>query len=329
MTLKFNNLSFQIQRDFQSLDFEKMRKLANYYLVEGDLKGLLNLSNYSQILVAESISEGGLSEKALISMERDPETAVRLYRQIRWRLNERSRELFRRLVSKVVIKISSGDIKGLPTDSKDYSLPYSPGMEFDLERTIEKIVEGCKKVEEVSYGDIVASTRGKRNKSIMIILDSSGSMTGKKILVAMIIAAIASHKLRGGKYGVVGFNSSAFVIKSPTDNKGSLRVVEEILDLVPLGYTNISEGLKKGLELSYRLRNTEFLLITDGEYNTGEDPRNVASRFKNLNVIYTSGKMNSKGFTLCRSIAKLGGGNCFVVSDFRGIPSVMRKIFNN
>lgn len=327
MTLKFNNLSFQIQRDFQSLDFEIMRKLANYYLIEGDLRGLLNLSNYSQILVAESISEGGFSEKALISMERDPETAVRLYRQVRWKLNERSRDLFRRLVSKVVIKISSGDIKGSPTDSKDYSLLYSPGMEFDLERTIERIIERCKKVEEVSYEDIVASTKSKRNKSIIIILDSSGSMTGKKILIAMMIAAIASHKLRGGKYGVVGFNSDAFVIKSPMDSKSSLKVIEEILDLVPLGYTNISEGLKKGLELSYRLRNPEFLLITDGEYNTGEDPRNVANKLKNLNVIYTSGKINSKGFALCKSIARLGGGNCFIIRDFREIPRIMRKVF--
>ncbi|MDW8036060.1 MAG: vWA domain-containing protein [Candidatus Korarchaeum sp.] len=304
-----------------------MRKLANYYLIEGDLRGLLNLSNYSQILVAESISEGGFPEKALISMERDPETAVRLYRQVRWKLNERSRELFRRLVAKVVIKISSGDAKGFPTDSKDYSLPYSPGMEFDLERTIERISEECKKVEEVSYRDIVASTKSKRNRPIIIILDSSGSMTGRKILVAMMIAAITSHKLRGEKYGVIGFNSSAFVIKSPMDNKSSLKVIEEVLDLVPLGYTNISGGLKKGLELSYRLRDPRFLLITDGEYNVGEDPRNVANRFKNLNVIYTSERRNSKGFALCKSIARLGGGSYFTVSDFREIPRTMRKIF--
>lgn len=326
MTFKPNNLGFRSQRDFQSLDFDAMRKLASYYLMEGDLRSLLNLSSYSQILVAESISEGGLPEKAILSMERDPETAVRLYRQVRWKLNERSRELFRRLISKVVIKISSGDFAGFPTDSKEHSLPYSPGMEFDLERTIGRIIERCKGVEEVSYDDIVPSTKSRRNRSIVIILDSSGSMTGKKILIATVIAAISSHKLRRGDYCVIGFNSSAFVIKSPGDRKSSMRVIEEILDLVPLGYTNISEGLKKGLELSHRLRNPKFLLITDGEYNVGEDPRNLAKGFKGLNVVYTSGR-RSRGLSLCRSMAKLGGGNCFIVNDFREIPRVMRKVF--
>ncbi len=327
MTFKINNMSFQSHRDFQRLDFESMRRLADYYLMEGDLRSLLNLSSYSQILVAESISEGGFSEKAILSMERDPETAVRLYRQVRWKLNERSRELFKRLISKVVIRISSGDVRGFPTDSKEHSLPYSPGMEFDLERTIERLVERCKRVEEVGYDDVVPSTKSRKNRSVVIILDSSGSMTGKKILIAMIIAAMASHKLRGGNYGVVGFNSSAFVIKSPADRKDSVRVIEEILDLVPIGYTNISEGLRRGLELSYRLRNPRFLLITDGEYNVGEDPRNLAKRFEDLNVIYISGRRGTRGLALCKSIAKLGGGNYFIVGDFREITRIMREIF--
>ncbi|RDD53429.1 MAG: VWA domain-containing protein [Candidatus Korarchaeota archaeon NZ13-K] len=328
MTLKLKNMGFQIQRDFQSLNFENLRKLADHYLMEGDLRGLLDLSNYSQILVAESISEGGFPEKALISIERDPETAVRLYRQVRWKLNERAREIFRRLISKVVIRASCGDVKGLTTESRDY-VPYSPGMEFDLERTIERIIERCKRIEEVDYDDIVASTKSRRNRSLVIILDSSGSMTGKKILIAMMIAAIASHKLREGRYCVIGFNSDAFVMKSPTDNKSVTKVIEEILDLVPLGYTNIAEGLRRGLELSRHLRDPDFLLITDGEYNVGEDPRNVARRFRSLNVIYTAGRRGSKGLALCESMASLGGGRCFTVRDFREIPGMMRRIFGH
>lgn len=321
--LRVNPYAF---RDLQTLDFEGIKRLANYYLIEGDLKGLLNLSNYSQIVVADCISEGGLPEKAIASIERDPEAAVRLYRQVRWKLNERSRELFRKLIAKVVVKISAGDSSGLSVDSFEYAQTYSPGMEFDLERTLQRIIESCKSVDEVRYDDIVARIKSKRNKSLIVILDASGSMTGKKILTAMMIAAITSHKLRSGKYGIVGFNSEAFVIKSPHENRDSGRVIEEILDLVPLGYTNISDGLRKGLEVSRGLRDPEFLLITDGEYNSGEDPRGVAKILKNLNVIYTAGR-SRRGAELCKSLARLGSGSYFAINDYREIPRVMRNIF--
>ncbi len=326
MTFEFGKAHVQHQREFISLDYDKMKEIANYYLINGDLNGLLALSNYSQILVAELISESGFPERAILSMERDPEAAVKLYRQVRWKLNERSRSLFKRLIAKIVIKISSGDSRGFSVNSREYSGAYSPGMEFDLERTIERMMERCKKVDEMRYEDIVASDRRKRDKSLIIILDSSGSMTGKKILLAMMIAAIASHKLRGGRYGVVGFNSTAFVIKSPMENKDSVKVIEEILDLVPIGYTNISDGLKKGLEISYNLKNPKYLLITDGEYNVGEDPRKVARRFKNLCVIHTRGRRDSRGSALCKEIARIGGSKYFVIDDIRQIQRVMRSI---
>jgi Mg-chelatase subunit ChlD len=328
MTSGFERIPNRQQREFISLDYDKMKEIADYYLINGDLNGLLALSNYSQVLVAELISEKGLPERVVLSMERDPEAAVKLYRQVRWKLNERSRSLFKRLIAKIVIKISSGDSRGFSVNSREYSRAYSPGMEFDLERTIERIIERCKNVDEIRYEDIVASDKRKRDKSLIIILDSSGSMTGKKILLAMMIAAIASHKLRGGRYGIVGFNSTAFIIKSPMDDKDSIRVIEEILDLVPIGYTNIADGLKKGLEISYHLKNPKYLLITDGEYNVGEDPRKIAKRFKNLCVIHTKGKRDSKGSALCREIARIGGDKYFSIDDIKQIQRVMRSILD-
>lgn len=309
-------------------DYEAMRKVTEYYLMEGDLQGLLKVASYSQIIVAKALSEGRFSPKMIYALERDPEAAVRLYRQVRWKLNERARKLFRRLVAKAVVRMVNTSLKGNLEDSRISEVPYDIGMDFDVERTIERIIEEMKRVEELKYDDIVGLDRRRKGYSVIVVLDSSGSMSGKKILGAAIMASLISHKVRKGRYSIIGFNSEAFPIKLASETDNSIEVVERILDLVPLGYTNISDGLVKALEESKGMRDPRFILITDGEHNVGEDPRNIVSRMNGVHVIYIGSKRSGKGIKSCKELAKLSNGRFHELNDLQKIPSLINRILS-
>ncbi len=307
-------------------DYEVLRKAAEYYLMEGDLQGLLRISNYSQIVVAKAISKGNFTPKMISSLERDPEAAVRLYRQVRWRLNERARKMFRRLVAKAVVNLVIRGIRGNLEEKRRSETFYEVGMDFDIERTIDGLIERGKKLDELDYEDIVGLDKRRREYSAVVIIDSSGSMSGRKILSAATMAALISHKIGGGRYSVIGFNSEAFPIKHVNERKESIEVVEDILDLVPLGYTNIADGLVKALEESKNLVNPRFILLTDGEYNVGEDPRKVVSHIRGLHVVYVGRRASSRGARFCRDLAKLGNGRFHELKDPQEIPRLVRSI---
>ncbi len=308
-----------------SVDFDALRRAAEYYMMEGDLEGLLKVSSYSQIVVARVMSEGAFSPKLVSSLERDPEAAVRLYRQVRWKLNRRARSLFRRLVAKAVINLAARGMRGNLEEDRRSSVPYEMGMDFDVEGTIERLIERGKRVEELDYSDVVGLDRRKREYSAVVIVDSSGSMSGRKILSAATMAALISHRVRKGRYSVIGFNSEAFLIKGAGERRESVEVVERILDLVPLGYTNIADGLARALEESKSMVNPKFILITDGEHNVGDDPRRVASRMRQLHVIYTGGRM-SRGARFCRDLARLSNGRFHQLREPLEIPRLVRSI---
>ncbi len=328
MTNEWEKRRIPLSRDPLMNDYDRLRKAADYYMIEGNVEALLRISNYSQLIVARAISEGKFTPKFLSSLERDPEGAVKLYRQVRWKLNDQARSMFRRLVAKAVIKISVRGEKGYIAENRKLENSYEPGMDFDVEETIDRLVNSGKELDGVTYEDIVGLDRRKKEYSAVVVIDSSGSMSGHKILSAATIAAIISHKIRRGSYSVIGFNSEAFLIKSAEEKKDPTEVVEDILDLVPLGYTNIADGLSLALEESRSMVRPRFILITDGEHNVGDDPKIVASRVRGLHVIYVGGRGSRKGVSFCRTLAKLGDGKFYELRDPKDIPKLVREILS-
>ncbi|RLG39658.1 MAG: hypothetical protein DRN78_06435 [Thermoproteota archaeon] len=313
-------------RDPLMNDYEVLRRAAEYYAMEGNLEALLRISNYSQLLVARVISRGEFNPKFISSLERNPEAAVRLYRQVRWKLNERARDLFRRLVAKAIIKITMKEGKGAVRESRFTLTSYEPGMDFDLEETLEYLLHQGKDLDAVTYEDIAGIEKKNKGQSVIIVIDSSGSMSGKKILGAATLAAIISHKVRTESYSIVGFNSEAFLIKPAGEKGDPIDIVGRILDLVPLGYTNIADGLSLAIEQGRSLKSPRYILITDGENNVGEDPRYIASKVKGLNVVCIRGFRASSGVHFCRELATISSGRYYELADLKDIPKLVEVI---
>ena len=90
-----------------------------------------------------------------------------------------------------------------------------------------------------------------------------------------------------------------------------------------MGLTNLEEALKAGLkELdSVKAEDKIGIVITDGHYTVGKDPRELAAQYPKLFVIMIE-DYDSKP-DLCQDLARLGKGKMYNVADFTEIPKIL------
>ncbi len=107
------------------------------------------------------------------------------------------------------------------------------------------------------------------NKNLIFVLDSSGSMSGKKITQAKeAVRFIINHLETGDMFSLVDFDDgvdvfSARIVSADTENKEkALRFVDEIEDS---GGTNINDALLRALKMVEQTERPSYILfLTDG-----------------------------------------------------------------
>jgi len=252
-----------------------------------------------------------------------------IYFFIRRPISQKYKKIFRRLarqsILKTSLKITSRGIKG--TQKKIFPY-YEIGMpEFDLDETVQhnplKIYE-----KSLSHRDIYGIKRQQQKRNVVLILDTSGSMYGKTLLNAALTTSVLAYNMEKENYGIVLFNSTAMTLKKIKDKKSVISIIDEILDSEAVGFTNIQIGLEKGLKQLNQVkenRKHKFgILITDGNYNRGENPLAISKKYPKLHVIGMPAENDAdRGIDTCRELAKAGKGKFFAVTDYKEIPRAL------
>jgi len=252
-----------------------------------------------------------------------------VYFFIRRPISEKYKSIFRRLarqsILKTSLKITSKGIRGNFKKSVPY---YEIGMpEFDLDETIQhnplKIYD-----KSITYRDIFGIKRQRQKRKIVLILDTSGSMYGRLLLNAALTTSVLAYNMEKEDYAIILFNSTAMTLKKIDQRKSVISIIDEILDSEAVGFTNIQIGLERGLkELSKvkeKTRNKFGILITDGNYNRGDNPVEFAKQFPKLHVIGMPAENDAEGgIHTCREIANVGKGKFYAVNNYNEIPRAL------
>ncbi len=310
------------------VDYELLSTAINIALSSGNLGMLISLAEISSDLVAKQLSlHEGLPDELFKAISLNPEEGVHLYCMVRWSLNLRTRRLFRSVLSKLLVRQAAGLISNAFRTMSDHGAPtkvdYAPGLDFDIEETIEALLSKSKRLDEITYEDIVALERRREKKRAVLLLDSSGSMSGKKMAIASVLTAAVAYLLRGSDYSVILFNSKAEILHPLGRRSSSTHLVERILDVVPMGYTNMREALLLAKHQAKDYKNVKYILVTDGKYNVGGDPSDIAKKMNNLNVVSVS---RGDAPMSCVRLARLGGGKCYTIHSVKDVPEVVSQI---
>ena len=312
-----------------TLDYKKIKELTYLAIQYKNLEAVLGLlkSNVYASTDALDCDEG---VKFFTEKAKNSETSMaEVYFFIRRPISEKYKKIFRRLarqsILKTSLKITSKGIRGNYKKTVPY---YHVGMpEFDLDETIQHNPLNIYK-KSLTYKDIYGIRRQREKRKIVLILDTSGSMYGKLLLNAALTTSVLAYNMEKEEYGIVLFNSTAMVLKKIDQKKPINNIIDEILDSEAVGFTNIEIGLENGLkELNKVIEKTRHkfgILISDGNYNRGKDPIDLAKKFPTLHVIgMPAGNDADRGIDTCRDLAKAGRGKFYAVNDYKEIPRAL------
>ena len=313
----------------EKIDSPSVERLTETAIDSENLPALVSLSKVNRYAVSNVLEMDRLTSLGRIA-GKGGIVSSRLYFVMRGVLDPKRRRIFRRLARTSLLKLSlriAGE--GLRGDLFKQSI-YEPGLDFDLEATIEQTMEKYPEgIPVLGLDDIVGIDRVQRKKSGILVLDTSGSMFGERNINAALTAAIMAYSMRKDDYCVVAFNTKAFLIKRFDEDTRVQDIVDRILDLEAIGHTNLEDALKVA---SYQLKKLKnrfkwAILFTDGVYNKGKDPRYLAREFKKLHVINLPGK--KWGTRVCQDLARLGGGKYVAVDNYEDAPRALMRVLRS
>jgi Mg-chelatase subunit ChlD len=204
------------------------------------------------------------------------------------------------------------------------SLPWSGGSdELDLERTLEAVV-GNPFPEET---DVVVRERVRQRRSVVLVVDVSGSMKGERVRTAAAAVGALAGELARDRIAVVAFWSDAAVIVRPGEQVAPLAVLDLLLRVPAQGLTNVSFALEVAARQLAGVppRDARVLLLSDCVHNAGPDPRPVAARLPRLDVLLdVSGEQD---VDLGRDLARAGRGRIRLVRDHRDVADGLGSLF--
>jgi Mg-chelatase subunit ChlD len=196
--------------------------------------------------------------------------------------------------------------------------------ELDVDHTLENVLGKVFPDDE----DWIVQHREERRHQVVLMVDTSLSMSGENMAIAAVAAGVLALKLRPEDLCVVVFDDTAEAVTRLGERDPAEEVVRRMLDQPVGGYTNIEAALELGAAELERGRNPRRsgLLITDGVATAGGDPLPLAHRFPRLFVMLTEDyKMDPE---LCRALADGGHGDVFPVDAYRQLPARMLDVAN-
>jgi Mg-chelatase subunit ChlD len=204
------------------------------------------------------------------------------------------------------------------------TVPYLGGADdIDLDLTLERLA--ASPVPEP--GDILVRERVRTRRSVVLLVDASGSMRGERARTAAATVGALASELSGDDLAVVAFWSDAAVLAHLGQHVPAQRIVESMMRMPARGLTNLAFPLQVARRELARIpaRDARVLLLSDCVHNAGPDPRPLAARLPRLEVMLdTTGEQDPE---LARDLARLGRGRLRTIRTYRDVAPALSEIF--
>jgi Mg-chelatase subunit ChlD len=204
------------------------------------------------------------------------------------------------------------------------SVPYRGGSDdIDLDRTVEQLAEHPVPEDE----DIVVRERVRTRRSVVLLVDLSGSMRGERVRTAAATVGALAAELARDDLAVIAFWSDAAVLARLGQRVAPQALVESMARIPARGLTNLGFPLQVARRELARVpaRDARVLLLSDCVHNAGPDPRPFAARLPRLEILLdTTGEQDPD---LARDLARLGRGQLRQVRTYRDVAPALSEFF--
>lgn len=164
--------------------------------------------------------------------------------------------------------------------------------------------------------------------ALMLVIDTSGSMAGGKIVMSKAAAVAAVQVLGENDYvGIVGFDSAAYQI-APLQRVGTgAAVIHRISQIGASGGTNMYPGMHDGYQalVGVKAAVKHMIVLTDGQ-TEGSDFERMTADMRRLGITTSTVAIGADSAAgLMRRIAGAGGGKFYSVINPAAVPRIFMK----
>ncbi|WP_205547885.1 VWA domain-containing protein [Leucobacter sp. wl10] len=236
----------------------------------------------------------------------------------------RVRAMARQIASRLSVRRPRRDASALRGLGRLETVPYRGASdEVDLDATIEVLAELPVPEDE----DILVRERLRTKRSVVLLVDVSGSMKGERIATAAATVGALAGELAHDALAVIAFWSDAALLLELGDPVRPEDLLDRILRIPARGLTNVAFPLEvAGRQLArVPAREARAILLSDCVHNAGPDPRPFAAKLPRLDVLLDAS--GEKDIDLGRELASRGRGTCHVIRSHRDAAPALSEIF--
>ncbi len=166
-------------------------------------------------------------------------------------------------------------------------IPYSPGIEWDLERTVMNYLLSGET--NFTYDHVVCQQRKRKEKNVILLIDTSHSVL-KHLKLIILTSILFAMTMNLKDFSIISFDTQ------PNINKGfsnthipSDDIIKQLLDIRSGGKTNIFEAIIKAkIEFSSRIsRKKTLIMISDLLATSGSDFLPLLRKMHDVRIIVT------------------------------------------
>jgi magnesium chelatase subunit D len=259
----------------------------------------------------------------------DPDAAAALLADLSRASDLSLRAVARRLAARIFIQLGAAGHQSARGPKRIRSVPRGDG-DIDLDRTIDRLAGAWPPPAE----DVVTRSWQAHRRSVCLLVDSSGSMSG--LALAMAAVATASVLLAADARldtGALAFSGSATVLQQPGRRQQPEQTIGRLLGLRGHGMTDLAAGLRAAAGQLAGLASAErcVVLLSDCLSTTGDDPAAALAGIDRLDVLCPlplGREPDPESLPAAERLARLGGGISQPVRTLTDIPPALTKLLS-
>jgi gas vesicle protein GvpN len=273
---------------------------------------------------------GELDTDSLAEMfSADPDAAAALLADLSQATDASLRALARRLAARVFIQLGAAGRRPSRGPRRIKSVVRGTG-DVDLDATLDRLAGQWPPPAD----DLVTRSWQAHHRSVFLLVDASGSMSGLSLAMAAVATASVLLAADGRlDAGAIAFAGTVTVLQPPGVRQPPEQVVGRLLGLRGHGLTDVAAALHAAAAglASVAAGERSVVLLSDCVSTAGADPADALAGIDRLDVLYPMppGREPDPGSAAtAERLARLGGGMCRPVRTLGDIPSALTLLLS-
>jgi magnesium chelatase subunit D len=259
----------------------------------------------------------------------DPDAAAALLADLTQATDEELRKVARRLAARVFIQLGAAGRQSARGPRRIRSVLRGDG-DIDLDRTLDRLSGTWPPAGE----DLVTRSWQAHRRSVCLLVDSSGSMSG--LALAMAAVATASVLLAAdGRLdtGALAFSGQVTVLQPPGARQQPEAIVGRLLGLRGHGVTDVAGALRSAAGLLAPGPSAErcAVLLSDCLSTAGGDPASALAGIDRLDVLCplpAGTDPDPASLAAAERLSRLGGGISVPVRTLTDVPAALTRLLS-